>query len=368
MLIFLFLVPLLIGVGGLVFGKGRITVKEFFLQEAVVALIVGVGYAMALSNKSSDVEHWNGVIATKTEDDVGCCHSYCCQTCQSCVSDEKGNQTCSPYCCATCYQHGNDLEWNATTSNGENVFHDTCNSPYSSPPRRWRQISIGEPTSVEHSFTNYIKGNPDSILRRQGLEGKWAGQLPEYPRVYDHYRADKFIGGGKEANDLLAAMNGRLGKKKQVDVIVVVTRSGDREFKEALKEHWLGGKKNDLVVVIGVPQPPAIAWADVVTWSRSDEMGIQIRDRLQALPAFDVPQILGVIESEVDKGFVRRRWSDFDYLKSTIEVTDTVRTVLFVVGILASLIMTFVSYKYDIFNEERRQQYRSYSPNRWRTP
>jgi hypothetical protein len=254
----------------------------------------------------------------------------------------------------TCYEHSYDLSWDATSSNDESIFHDGCNSPHSSPPERWNQIVLGEPTSVEHSFTNYIKGNPDSVLRRQGLEEKWKGKLPEYPRVYDYYRADKFIGGGAEANRLLAEMNGRLGKKKQLDVIVVLTKSGDREFKEALREHWLGGKKNDLVVIIGVPNPPAIGWADVMTWSKSDAMGINIRDQIQALPAFDLDKVLNIIETNASADWVRRPWHDFDYLKSTIEPSSTATTILLVLGVLLSLGMTIAFYKNDVFGEEPR--------------
>jgi hypothetical protein len=349
MLFLLLLVPLAIGVGVMYFSKGKVTLRELLVQEAAVALVVVVGYFIALGNKSSDVEHWNGVVASKDQYTVGCCHPYCCGWCQSCSSDSNGNQTCSTYCCSTCYEHNHDLEWDATSSNDENVFHDGCNPPYSSPPQRWSQIVVGEPTSVEHEFTNYIKGNPDSILRRRGLEQKWGKLLPDYPRVYDHYRADKFIGGGAEANKLLAEMNGRLGKKKQVDVIVVATKVGEREFADALREHWLGGKKNDLVVVIGVPNAPTIGWVEVVTWSKSDSMNVAIRDQLQSLPAFDVPAILSVIETNVSASFVRRRWQDFDYLKSTVEPSTTATIILFVVGIALSIGLSILMYKNAIF-------------------
>ena len=53
-LLFLLLVPVLIGLAGLLIGKGtKITVKEFAVLEGVVIVVVVSGYLLALSSRSS---------------------------------------------------------------------------------------------------------------------------------------------------------------------------------------------------------------------------------------------------------------------------------------------------------------------------
>jgi hypothetical protein len=375
-LLFLLLVPLILGLVAMLTGKGKITVKEFLLQEAIIAVVIGVGYALALSNRSSDVEHWNGKIAKKWRDTGSCCHSYQCNCRETCTGSGN-NRSCSTTC-DTCYEHSHDKEWYASTTNGETAYSNTCGRPSSSDPTRWEAIVVGEPTSIEHSFTNYIKANPDSVLRRQGLAEKWKAELPKYPEVYDLYRADKVIvtpnvpRSGMNLrgwNTRLAELNGDLGAAKQVDTIIVITAAADRSYLQALQEHWLGGKKNDVVVIIGAPHFPDIAWADVMSWSRSEEMKIEIRDAIQAMGQFDFDKLIPILKSEISAKFVRRKFADFAYLKSTVEPTETMMWVLGVLGLALSVGLWIFFHHKDVFGEER-SPFASRSPvgSQWPTP
>ena len=362
-LLFLLLVPMLIGLAGLLFGKGKISWKEFLLQEGILLLVVGVGYAIALSNRSDDTEHWNGVIASKEVKNVTCCHDYCCVWGTCCTSAGK-TRTCSPCCKMHCKRHGHDLNWSAVTSNKETVFDDGCNSPGSSPPARWTAINVGEPSSVEHSYTNYVKGNPDSILRRTGVAEKWASMLPAYPKVYDLYRADKLIavgwGGGLPGADLkalnfkLAELNGKLGASKGVNINIIVAKTNDAGYAEAVSEHWLLGKKNDVTVVVGASDLPRVSWVKVLSWSRSEEMKISIRDRVLSLGVLDPKRTIEIAGEEVGGKYVRRAWEDFDYLKSTIEPSDYAQRWLFSIGFVMSLGLWFLFHRRDVFGDEQQ--------------
>lgn len=350
----LLLVPVLIGLAGLLLGKGLVTWKEFLAQEAVVVVLVGVGYLIALHARTSDTEIWNGVIARKWQGTGSCCHSYPCNP-HPCGCDSKGNN-CST-CYDTCYEHSHDTTWNAETSNGETAFSDTCNRPGSSPPRRWNEIVIGEPTAIEHSYTNYIQGNPDSILRRTGAAERFASRIPAYPRVYDHYRADRFLAVGVNVPDRqrlsarLSEINATLGSPKQVNISVIVVNEGDQAYLEGLREAWLGGKKNDLVVVIGAPDFPRIAWAGVMSWTRNEEVKLAIRDRIAGMQTFDGDAVLGIVAEEVRAKFVRRPMADFEYLRSTIEPPSWACWLLFVLGCLASLGLTWYFWVADPFGD-----------------
>src|SRR5688572_20398262 len=72
----LLLVPLGLGLAGLFFSNGRVTLKEFLVHEASMLLLIGAAYFLALCNRTSDTEVWNGVVASKDRGTQGCCHSY----------------------------------------------------------------------------------------------------------------------------------------------------------------------------------------------------------------------------------------------------------------------------------------------------
>ena len=332
-LLFLLLIPALVAVAGYFLGKGKITVKEFLVQFGVVALLMISGYFFGRCGAMSDTEIWNGRIAEKHRGTHSCCHSYQCNCRQECSGTGK-NKSCSTVC-DTCYEHNRDLYWSASTTNGEAAFLDRCNRPSSSAPNRWVTIKVGEPTAMEHRFTNYIKGAPGSILKKKGLVDKYRKHIPNYPRVYDHYRVNRFIGGDASLNAKLSELNADLGKKKQVNIIIVVTRAGDRGFLHALEEAWLGGKKNDLVVLVGISGSD-ISWAGVMSWTKAEEMKLAIRDRVEELKKFDGLKVLGIVRQEVASKFVRRPMADFEYLSSSIEPPFWMLCVLFALGLVVS--------------------------------
>ncbi|MFC1640431.1 hypothetical protein ACFL2D_00095 [Patescibacteria group bacterium] len=356
----LLLVPVCIALAGFLLshfaGKGKINWKEFAVQMVIVIPVVLAGWYMARGYQMSDTEIWNGTIAKKWEEKVSCCHSYQCNCYESCTGT-GANRSCSTIC-QTCYEHSRDKAWKATTSNGEMAYNNGCNSPSSHAPHRWNAIVEGEPTAIEHEFVNYIKANPDSVMRRHGVLEQFGDRIPEYPRVYDHYRADRYIvmdlasPDYKKLNYRLNQINGRLGVRKQVNIIVILTKEPDQMYLEALTEAWVGGKKNDLVVIVGAPDYPKVGWVGVMSWTTVEKLKLSIRDRIMELPEFDGMEILNIVEQEVDKKFLRRQMAEFEYLKATIEPPAKVFWTLFGVSILLAVGLQIFFYKFDPFHAE----------------
>ena len=370
-LLALLFVPLVVGIVAAVIGKGELTLKELAVQELVIVVLIGVTYGLSVlivrHSRTADTEIWNGRIASKTKESGSCCHSYKCNP-HDCMCDTNGN--CST-CWDTCYKHSRDDEWWSRTTNGEIVYKNVCNAPGSAAPSRWSAIVVGEPTSIEHSYTNYIKGNPSTIMKKSGAIEKFPGLIPTYPRVYDHYRAKPFISVKvpvkaaelKRLNAKLNEINANVGRPRQANIIVVVVKTNDIGYTHALEQAWLGGKKNDIVVVVGMPAGGEMAFASVMSWSKSEEMKLSIRDRIMELGQFDGGKVLDIVSSEVKAKFVRREMADYEYLMEAVEPPVWLLVIIFVVGVAASVVLSVYFIRNDPFGDGHRNRFYR---RRWR--
>jgi hypothetical protein len=373
LLLTLLVVPFTIALVGFVISK-QVSWKEFLLQVGIQVVVIGLGYWIAIAARTRDVELWNGQIDRKWTGDETCCHDYCCAW-TTCCSGSGKNESCTSCCAMYCKEHGHDVYWKATTNLGETVYSNSCNPPYRSTPQRWAEIVVGEPTASQRGYTNYIKGNPDSILRRQGIEERFPGLMPRYPDVYDIYRAHRLIPVGVAIVDYqaldqrLSDINGRLGPLREVNVIVVVTKVADEMYLEALREHWLGGKKNDFVLVVGTPNYPQIAWAGVLSWTKREDLKVDVRNAVLDLKTFD-GRALDIIEHEINTKFQRRPMKDFEYLASTVEPSKTMSIVLFFLGLNLAIGLKIWCVKRDVFGDEPAEP-RTWRPiqlpRRWRS-
>lgn len=318
----LMLIPVIVSVTALVKGRGKISLREFVAMIGASLVIACLVVWLGLRYQTGSEEMWNGRITVRDHRGISCCH--CHTEYRPCTGSDGKPTTCPHRVCD--HMYGSDREWYATTSNGEEAYNSGCLRSGEGPTERWQQIRVGEPTAIAHRYTSYIRGNPGSILHVRGIAARFAGRLPAHPETYDHYRARRLINQGlplapgeeDRLNALLDELNADLGAARQVNVIVILTRERDPLFLEALREAWVGGEKNEFIVVIATPDYPAVAWSGVVSWTRQERLKIRVRDRLNGLGTFDGAQALHIIRNEVDNGFVRRPMADFEYLYATI--------------------------------------------------
>jgi hypothetical protein len=163
--------------------------------------------------------------------------------------------------------------------------------------------------------------------------------LPAYPdKVYDFYRINRFLSPGFSFHDSalwsegISLMLRDLGPSKQVNAIIVVAKTNDRDYVAALRKHWEGANKNDVVLVIGSMDGHKIEFADVITWSKHELFKLELVQRVTALGVIDRRQLLDVVESQIAKNFVRRQMKDFEYLQNEIHPPMWLMMVL--VGVL----------------------------------
>lgn len=343
LLLVLIAVPVVVGVAAFFLGKRRITPREVAIQVGVVVTLIVIGYYAFRWLGVQDEETWNGRVASAPSGTHSCCHSYDCNCREEC-SGEGTERSCRQVC-DTCYEHTEDLYWEAYSSNGEKIYGSSCHPPGSPAPSEWMQIRIGEPTAVAHRFTNYVRADPDALIRRDPAHARFAEAIPAYPYPVG-WKATRllFVGVAEpraaELDALLDELNADLGQPKQVNVIVVVVAEADPAYFDALAAAWLGGKKNDVVVVVGAPAYPAIAWARVMAWNLAqgaeDEFKASLARRIELLERFDGEAALAAVRDEVERGYVRRPFSQLDYLLARARPPGWAVIVLFVIGLVVS--------------------------------
>ena len=352
----LFFVPLVVAAVAYFLSKGKITIKELIVQLVIQALVVGCSIAIIYSSNTYDTEVWNGRITKKESERIHCRHSYECHCHTVCTGSGK-KKSCSRVC-QTCYEHSYDMEWYLKTSNNETIEIDTIDRQGLRTPPRWHSAKIGDPSSMKHSYTNYIKAAPDTLFRHQGLTEKFKESIPQYPdNIYDLHRLNRVITLGvnlpdiKEWNQELSEINADLGASKQVNTILVIASGLPQEYFYALEQAWIGGKKNDVVVVIGVTpnnQFWDINWVSVAAWTKEEIFKIRLRDDILSTKTMQRNLILKYINDNVSTYYVRKPMKDFEYLKSSITPTPTEWLVALLISFLTSIGLSILFWKVDL--------------------
>lgn len=354
--------------------RHEITLAEMGISLALVAGLVTVGFFAGRSAQTADVEVWNGQVTGKESRRVSCSHSYSCN-CRQVCSGSGSSRSCS-LVCSTCYEHPWDQSWYLKTTLGE-ITVPRVDRRGLKEPERFTRATVGDPVSQLRPYENLVKGAPDSLfntLREQVALAHFQEQVPPYPvSIYDlHYLDRVLTAGAVEVPDLhewnreLAMRLRSLGPTKQANVVVVMTRSANPLFASAIQAAWLGGKKNDVVVVLGVPEYPKLAWARVFSWTDNELFKVQLRDDLQALQLAERQAVLDVIERHVTASFKRRSMEDFEYLRNEIHPPGWVIALLAVLGVVGSLATSWFMAKNDIRTRAgeqlRRAAYRARHP------
>ena len=356
--------------------RHEITMGELAINLAVGIAVTTDGFYAGRWVQTADTEVLNGRVTSKAPERVSCSHSYSCNCVESC-SGSGTSRSCSTSC-STCYEHDWDQNWVLRTNLGP-IHIDRVDSRGLVEPKRFTAARVDDPVAMTHLYTNWIKAAEHSLFNtdaeRQGAK-RFAAEVPAYPlAVYDYHYLDRVIARGFELTEAplwnlqLARMLRTLGPEREVNVVVLLTATADPAYADAVRVGWRGGKKNDVVVVVGVgdaraavaqaphshpvaapaahadgggptlaasPAPRRIEWVRVLSWTDAELMKVKLRDAISAIGALERDRVLGAIASEVGAGFVRKPMADFEYLKDDISPPGWVLALLVLVSLAAS--------------------------------
>ena len=344
-LAFLLILPLLLPILAKRYYGHEITWLEMGLNMFIAAAIVSGGWFLGRYAEMADVQFVNGEVTRKYSKNVPCEHSYKCRCTETCTTRSDGSKSCSETC-DTCYDHSHDVDW-LVEGNVGSVKIDRVDRQGVNDPAWWTRAIIGEPMAIRERYINYVKGAKQSLFKTVAevtLAKEYQSLIPNYPEnIVDYYRLDRFVPVGvpvPNAAQWNAGISNRLkslGPTKQVNLVVVTSAQAQRGYGTALRSHWLNGKKNDVVVVLGAPAYPAVAWADVIAWTDNEHFKVSLRDKLQDLGDMSNPEaVLDIVQESIVRDYVRKPMQDYEYLASEIEPPMWVIVLLALGGIGAS--------------------------------
>jgi hypothetical protein len=339
----------------------KIQLLEVLSTLLITTILVSAVYFAGIAGMTHDREIWNGKITSKDRRHGHYLRPYECNCYESCSGTGK-DRSCTRHC-STCYEDRYTVTWTAhSTIDPFTIEHFDrgSRSVYNEPdPHRYTIIQPGDPCSRAHSFTNYVKAVPESLFHANPLiKEKFAGKIPAYPgSIYDYYKINRVLTVGVQVPELdkwnheLSMTLRDLGPRRQANAIIVFVNTDDPNYQYALESAWIGGKKNDIIVMIGTTSYPNIDWVAISSWTDKQLFKVQLRDELFDLKQVDRTKVLATLEKHTNTTFVRKNMQDFEYLKDQIEPPLWVIILALVLGVGASLGASYYFYHNNPFEE-----------------
>lgn len=361
-------IPLIVPFVMKIWTKGTIQWSELAICTLVTVLAGATVFYTGRYSETNDYEVWNGKV-TKVYNERyqcyvngynGCEHYYTCN-CHTTCSGTGENKVCT-VSCDRCPVYDWEKSYFANTTIG--VYNlGRGDRQGTIPSERWLKAYVGEPVSDSRSYTNWVKAVPDSLFNKSQVNIATLDKVPEYPiKVYNTWYVDRVVSVGvpieniKEWNFKLQEMLSEVGSTKQANVIIMFVPQEDSAIRNAARVKWIGGKKNDVVLIIGVDNTE-ISWVDVFSWSKNGVFDVQLREEISSLKNIDFSepnQTINLIKKNINANFVRRPMKEFEYLKDEIKPSIWVIVLTFILSLGVAVGSSVYMHKNELFNNKRR--------------
>jgi hypothetical protein len=207
------------------------------------------------------------------------------------------------------------------------------------------------PYSSSKEIVNWVKASYGTVYRAKGEDGY---KVPDYPGLVMTPHGPKqprilnpgVILDGSWKNlmewdmDVLADA---VGASKQCNPLIVIT-SSDIGYVQALKDKWINGKKNDVILVLGVGQDSSdnINWAQVVSWTKNETLEPFLKEKLVGTRIDDRAKIMSAFREGIFGHFERKRMAEFEYLKNEIKIPFWIYYVSLLYMIAGAVVVFFI--------------------------
>ena len=317
-------------VGGILWVQSREVNWKEWIGNSVLCFVMAAGFhLLAVAGATHDVETWSGHVVRATHyprwvEEYQQMHTRSVPS----GTDSKGNTTYTTEIYYTTEYRTHHEHWEADSNINTEIgisrqdfqhMAGIFGSISTEQPHKSgfysgdRNIYVsynthsGEyfPVTSVRSWSNKIKATPSTFSFSKVPEGMKG--LFEYPKNDQPFISDRLLGTAQATVDLLTfdRMNARLGPSKKVNVIMVGMGAADSMLGEWQRSKWIGGKKNDVVILWGGNNKKP-TWVKVFGWTDQE-----ICKRTLETIVLDngaVTSTLPLIEKEIKAHYVLKDW------------------------------------------------------------
>jgi hypothetical protein len=150
-------------------------------------------------------------------------------------------------------------------------------------------------------------------------------------------------------NEKLSLVNSNIGTTRECNAIIVIVQNQPREYLYALEQHWLGGNKNDAILVISIGPDGNIVWADTIALVQDSMFKIRLRDGIQDIENIKyMNRIIDNFYKNIMVHFKRKEMKEFEYLTATITPTITQYVIVIVINVIIAIGLSIFFHREDI--------------------
>jgi len=373
MIWFLMLIPLVATIVAFMFiPKHKIAILEYAALFGVTLITILISKFAIEKSMTSDTEFWNE-IAVEVEYE-GKYDEYIHKTCTRqvpCGTDANGHiKYCTQtYNCDYIEHYG--PKWRIKS---DNTVIRISNAEYNRIKNKWgnekktgtharaytyddgiygsfwlSRRELIECMVTKHDYENRVQAAHTVFDFEEVKEGdveKYG--LYNYPEIYDKYKQYHILGKGdasqKYAENNMRILNAELGPKKQLKAFILLFNNKTKQSGIMQEAYWKGGNKNEFVLTIGVDDDNKIQWAHPFSWAEKSIVKVETREFVIGQEYLDLANISNFLYKELDEKFVRKQFSEFNYL--TVQPSNNSIIIVMVIIILFNIGMEKILKKY----------------------
>ena len=336
--------------------KRQIHFFEFVVYAVVmIGVIFGI-YKYNIHSILKDTEILNGLVRKKATEKAVCiyndrlsrCRNYYSCNPYTCGTYKCGKSTCTRTCYKRCYTYPWEKFYMVYHTLGEFEI-DRVDKQGKNEPNRFAVVKIGDPVAIKNNYKNYILGAKYSLFSKELLDSE-EYKIPTYPlNIYDYQYLDRVLLFGKNIPKLdykkfnyeYSKFLGEVGKKKQLNSVLVITDK-TQKLSKVLEAKWVGGKKNDVIIVIGTNVEGKINWVHSFGWSKKNRVFIELRENLIKHGKVNL-EVIEIIRIATNQYFERKEMKEFEYLKSEVKANFKILQIIFFILLSGGFLYYLIS-------------------------
>jgi hypothetical protein len=349
--IIIYLIPILVSLGLLLFVAKKVVWWEYFLLIGGSVLLTFLLKQGIIAVKTSDTEYWSGYITQTTyyepwNEEVEVTKTRT----NSDGKEETYTETETRY-------HSEEYTYRTNLSRSESwcnkkfheelkkqfqvhgVFRDMHRNYDTQDGDAYDYIWPGDDRTMrtiteEHLYKNPLKGS-SSIFRLSRTDSN----LFDYPGIVEKEQR-VVLGNAKYNPRPIQLLNSKLGKDYQIHIFILLFYNSSSEIAERQKEYWEGGNKNELVICLGMKND-SVVWCNPFSWCDRPVVESNIKSWFLENPKLNLESFSTYLGPEIKKNWDRKEFKDFDYIQTELGGWDYV-IILVLVLIYIGLISTWI--------------------------